>query len=1216
MATSDSTHFPEVVEEGGSATAFIPVPVPATLSCYSCTLQPRRTAGARGQGSYGGKKPHLSFVEHLRGSHNPAVQVKFRCRLCSDVFPGLRQANSHVNKLHSPSSVALLSSGALPSQSFVCTDCGSIHCTQAGLRSHHKGCSGSSRSVASPAPSPPRTPLTTAVVTSSASPSQQVTTPVVFCSPSSSAVTVSEVASTTPVVALSCPSLTTPVVTSPTAASSSMQLTVPTSPVLELTASELLGPLVAELGVEPFLPATPPRTETQVSQPAVVPSGPWLDTHDTNQRSVTEVISSATSQVNPARPALISLFESAVTQEDLDTALARFVSECSALNKIRPPSSVTSTRRPAPSLASLPPLAVQRFYDRNRKRSFEQVTGHRSPSLEIPINTLRDSLETSMGTQQFHSAHELLVRTESPDNITGEPVCPREVVARLAKAANSAPSPLDRLTYSHLRRFDKEGSLLSALFSACLRIGLTPSAWRQYVTILLFKKPREPSPEEAANPKNWRPIALLPTISKLFSGILADRLACWAAAAGAISPSQKGCYAGEGCFEHVHVLTTLRDFSSAAKPTHLAFLDLADAFTSVPHSLIFDTLRARGVSPKCILALQNLYYASSTRVSNARGESTTVPIRSGVRQGCPASPILFALAIEPILRTTFQPGSGVEVGGVEVDILAYADDLVVIASSATALQAKLDAITTRASKLGLRFNPAKCASLSWGRPSPGSSFLIDGVPFKAIQGGDFYRYLGTPIGLDRWQTNSAVLTTFREELQAITASSLRPWQKLDALRTFAFPKLSYHLRASSFQAQDLDKRKGGLDRWILRAVKRMLHLPSSACDAYLHTPRQLGGVGIPSARAELAVLKAAHAFRMATCPDPTVRALTFASLQKVISERCLIGCPSMQQYASFLNGELPIYREGRGSTWTPVLASLAFLHKSLGLRVEATGDTLALLLPSAEDSPITILAEDRGSVISILHDALGEAYCRQWKALPNQGKAAPLFAADTSALAPFDRFSRMRFCDWRFLHRARLNLIPTNSVRAAFSPGLDRRCRVCGYESETLPHVLGHCWTHSSLLNRRHNALQDEVVGAIADRPGLEVLVNRQPTLFTSTSRVDLQAVDRDRRTAVLLDFKIPFEAGPDSFAVARRRNEEKYAALAAEYRSRGFTTFLGTVCVGALGAWDPNNLLPLQHLGLRNSTIRRVATKAARNVLHWSRNIWVEHATGAPQTF
>ncbi|OMJ17876.1 hypothetical protein AYI69_g7262 [Smittium culicis] len=63
----------------------------------------------------------------------------------------------------------------------------------------------------------------------------------------------------------------------------------------------------------------------------------------------------------------------------------------------------------------------------------------------------------------------------------------------------------------------------------------------------------------------------------------------------------------------------------------------------------------------------------------------------GVRQGCPASPILFDFFINDI----FKGISGVEVPGLPNHIpgLLFADDAVVLADSAENLQTSLDAIT-------------------------------------------------------------------------------------------------------------------------------------------------------------------------------------------------------------------------------------------------------------------------------------------------------------------------------------------------------------------------------------------------------------------------------------------------------------------------------------------------------------------------------------------
>ena len=100
------------------------------------------------------------------------------------------------------------------------------------------------------------------------------------------------------------------------------------------------------------------------------------------------------------------------------------------------------------------------------------------------------------------------------------------------------------------------------------------------------------------------------------------------------------------------------------------------------------------------------------------------------------------------------------------------------------------------------------------------------------------------------------------------------------------------------------------------------------------------------------------------------------------------------------------------------------------------------------------------------------------------------------------------------------------------------------------------------------------------------------------------------------MDFKCPFESGNEAFTTARQRNEHKYAPLAERYRRLGFVVTLDTICVGALGTWDPQNSRPLKTLGVPKCRVKALRTTICRAVLHLSRNIWVEHVTGTQQTY
>ncbi|GFW16089.1 retrovirus-related Pol polyprotein from type-1 retrotransposable element R2 [Trichonephila clavipes] len=90
--------------------------------------------------------------------------------------------------------------------------------------------------------------------------------------------------------------------------------------------------------------------------------------------------------------------------------------------------------------------------------------------------------------------------------------------------------------------------------------------------------------------------------------------------------------------------------------------------------------------------------------------------RSGVKQGCPLSGILFNLSIDKVLRT-------VQENWEQRSILAFADDIVLMADSANDLQDMMSATAQELRALCLRLNPRKCASLHlsgrphWGTPN-------------------------------------------------------------------------------------------------------------------------------------------------------------------------------------------------------------------------------------------------------------------------------------------------------------------------------------------------------------------------------------------------------------------------------------------------------------------------------------------------------------------
>ena len=85
-----------------------------------------------------------------------------------------------------------------------------------------------------------------------------------------------------------------------------------------------------------------------------------------------------------------------------------------------------------------------------------------------------------------------------------------------------------------------------------------------------------------------------------------------------------------------------------------------------------------------LIFLCNLYTSSKARARLASMLSNEFPIKRGVRQGCPLSPILFNLFINDILNDCEK--YGVNIGRKKCCGGLFADDVVLIAPSAKNLE--------------------------------------------------------------------------------------------------------------------------------------------------------------------------------------------------------------------------------------------------------------------------------------------------------------------------------------------------------------------------------------------------------------------------------------------------------------------------------------------------------------------------------------------------
>ncbi|XP_023232410.1 uncharacterized protein LOC111632249 [Centruroides sculpturatus] len=224
---------------------------------------------------------------------------------------------------------------------------------------------------------------------------------------------------------------------------------------------------------------------------------------------------------------------------------------------------------------------------------------------------------------------------------------------------------------------------------------------------------------------------------------------------------------------------------------------------------------------------------------------------------------------------------------------------------------------------------------------------------------------------------------------------------------------------------------------------------------------------------------------------------------------------------------------------------------------------------------------------------------------PDQGKAIKL-TAQHPASNHFLRDGRYTsFADWRFIHRARLSVVPLNGLRRFGQSS--SKCRRCSYPKETLAHVLNHCNRNLHLATERHNAILDRLRRAIHDKD-LIIRTNQRVPDYEGNCRPDIVAIDEATKTATIVDVVVPFENGHEAFNNARQKKIQKYRPLTQHFRTKGYDTFCDAFVIGSLGAYDPGNIAVLQRLGIGRNYSKLMAKLMVSDPIRWSREIYMQH--------
>ena len=136
----------------------------------------------------------------------------------------------------------------------------------------------------------------------------------------------------------------------------------------------------------------------------------------------------------------------------------------------------------------------------------------------------------------------------------------------------------------------------------------------------------------------------------------------------------------------------------------ITVLDCSKAFDTCKFSTLFSKLMCTGMPAVVVRAFMHMYQQQFAWVRWGRSVSSTFSISNGTRQGSIASPALWAMHLDNLIKELRQLGVGCHVGGLFVGVVVYADDVLLMAPTRGAMQAMLSKCEDYAARHNIMFS--------------------------------------------------------------------------------------------------------------------------------------------------------------------------------------------------------------------------------------------------------------------------------------------------------------------------------------------------------------------------------------------------------------------------------------------------------------------------------------------------------------------------------
>ena len=239
---------------------------------------------------------------------------------------------------------------------------------------------------------------------------------------------------------------------------------------------------------------------------------------------------------------------------------------------------------------------------------------------------------------------------------------------------------------------------LTRIFNQCINGEQIPEEWRSTKIWPIYKKGPKDQPE------NYRGISISNSIYKLWASLLCERLTEEVETLSILPDTQSGFRKWRTVTDNIYCLNAcIQDTVTTKDKLFILFIDLKAAFDTVNRKRLWEMMEKMGISSYITECCKEIYRKTPLQLGTHNFFTT-----KGLKQGCPLSPILFALYISDIEETMRRAqAGGIRIGRCKFHTLAYADDMALVARTESELKEMIRVLERYLSKRDLELNVGK-----------------------------------------------------------------------------------------------------------------------------------------------------------------------------------------------------------------------------------------------------------------------------------------------------------------------------------------------------------------------------------------------------------------------------------------------------------------------------------------------------------------------------